>query len=641
MSDQSAVEFERVTKWFGPVVANRNITFQVAAGTVHAIVGENGAGKTTLMRILSGGLRADEGTVSACGHVLNARSPRDTIALGIGMVYQKLSLILTLTVFENLLLGSIGTPFLIRDHKRRKDASLLLEAQGLQVDLDTLVSELTLAQRQLLEIGKLLWRNARILILDEPTSQLAPHEIDEVLRTTRKLANAGRTVLLITHKIDEVLRFADSVTVLRGGEAIATAHARDLTRAELGRLIVGPLQAVPSVDTARALASVPVASLRSVSLTNGSDRTGVFDLDVYGGEVLGIAGVSGNGPEDLAQLLVGSRKSATGEIQFHFGVDVPVAHIPADSRRMGAVDTLPLSRNVFLREFDSPRLCIGPFVRLDVMRNEAASRLKAYGVRPSNPDLLAAALSGGNLQKLIIAREMSCGASLLVAENPTAGLDPASAGDILQRLKLFAREGPAVVLVSADLSELLAISDRVAVFSGKRLIGVERSENLTADSLGMMMGGIRLDIVQQLTNIGTNDGQGLEAIRRLLTSANWWERRVAAQAALLCPDFQEDALIDSLYITEQHEEVRVWLALLQARMRPAGAEILLSEHAERSPEVYLEVVRRLLGTTDNIKFGRELAYRSENPTSLWEAVLYRTGAALWDNLSVASGGRPS
>ncbi|MGY1708130.1 ABC transporter ATP-binding protein [Geodermatophilus sp. SYSU D00758] len=497
-----AVELRGITKRFPGVVANSDIELRVRRGEVHAIVGENGAGKSTLMKTLYGEHRPDEGTILLDGREVSFRSPADAIAAGIGMVHQHFMLADNFTVLENVVLGSEPTRGgrLDRAEARRRIAEIS-DRYGLGLDPDALVEDLGVGARQRVEIAKVLYRDARTLILDEPTAVLVPQEVDELFGNLAELKREGLTVIFISHKLDEVRRVADSITVIRRGTTVGTADPRTTSTRELAEMMVGA--ELPSPETRDStVRETPVLQLRGVTVRGGG-RTLVdaVDLTVREGEVVGIAGVEGNGQAELVDAVMGLRPVAAGTVVL--GADditgwstrarreAGLGFIPEDRHRQGMLLDATLWENRILGHQTRPPAVRGPFIDRRAARADTARIMQEYDVRAPGPDTLAVALSGGNQQKLIIGREMSAEPRLLLAAHPTRGVDVGAQAVIWELLKDARARGMGILLVSADLDELIGLSDTLQVMLRGRLVATLDPRQVTPEELGGYMTGAR------------------------------------------------------------------------------------------------------------------------------------------------------
>jgi len=497
-----AVELTGVTKRFPGVVANRDIDLRVQAGTVHALVGENGAGKSTLMKILYGMQRPDEGTIAVDGEQVRFSDPGDAIAAGVGMVHQHFMLADNLTVLENVVLGSeprTGGVLLDRRTARARIREIS-DSYSLDVDPDRLVADLGVGERQRVEILKVLYRGARILILDEPTAVLVPQEVDELFDNLRELKAEGLTVLFISHKLDEVLSVADAVTVIRRGTTVATVDPATTTARELAELMVGA--ELPSPATGESTVTTePVLRVEGLTVQGSLGRAVVDDVrfTIHRGEVLGIAGVEGNGQAELVEALVGIRPVDGGVLRL-LDDDITgwstrrrrsggIGYVPEDRHRHGLLLDAPLWENRVLGHQTEAPNSKGPWIDRTAARRDTERIVEQYDVRTPGIDVLASALSGGNQQKLILGREMSSDISVLVASHPTRGVDVGAQAAIWDHIRAARRQGLAVLLISADLDELIGLSDRIAVILRGRLVAEVDPGTVTPEKLGSAMTG--------------------------------------------------------------------------------------------------------------------------------------------------------
>ncbi|MFB9834365.1 ABC transporter ATP-binding protein [Actinoallomurus acaciae] len=495
---EPAVELHGITKRFPGVVANHDIDIEVAAGTVHAIVGENGAGKSTLMKILYGMQRPDEGTIKVAGEEVALHSPSDAIARGIGMVHQHFMLADNLSVLENVVLGAerlhgIGG-------KARRRIREISDQYGLGVDPDRLVEQLGVGARQRVEILKVLYRGAKILILDEPTAVLVPQEVEELFGNLRDLKREGLTVIFISHKLDEVLSVADTITVIRRGTTVDTVQPGDVTARQLAELMVGSELPVPELREST-VTDVPVLALNGVTVRDATGRAVVDDvsLTIHEGEILGIAGVEGNGQAELVEAIMGMLPLDAGVVRL--GDDeltgmatrrrreAGIGFIPEDRHRHGLLLESPLWENRILGHQTRPPNVKGGLIDRQGARRDTERIVRDYDVRTPNIDVTAASLSGGNQQKLIVGREMSGDPKLLIAAHPTRGVDVGAQSAIWDHLRHARAEGLAVLLISADLDELIGMSDTLRVILRGRLVGEADPATITPDQLGSLMTG--------------------------------------------------------------------------------------------------------------------------------------------------------
>ena len=496
-----AVRLRGITKRFPGVVANRDIDITVRQGTVHAIVGENGAGKSTLMKILYGMQRPDSGTITVDGRDQSFGSPADAIAAGIGMVHQHFMLADNLTVLENIVLGAEPGRFGRLDRRAaRRRIREIAAAYGMSVDPDRLVEELGIGERQRVEILKVLYRGARILILDEPTAVLVPQEVDELFDNLRGLRAEGLTMLFISHKLDEVLSVADEITVVRRGTTVGTVLPADVTAHRLAELMVGGELPSPETreSTVRDQVTLVVEGLR-VRAPDGRTVLDDVSFTIHQGEVLGIAGVEGNGQAELVESILGLRPLAAGRLLLN-GLDVTsrstrarreagIGFIPEDRQRQALLLEAPLWENRMLGHQTERPNSSGPWIDRVGARVDTERIMREYDVRAPGIDVAASALSGGNQQKLIVGREMSADPTLLVAAHPTRGVDVGAQAAIWDHLRAARAGGLAVLLVSADLDELIGLSDTIKVILRGRLVADADPRTVTPQELGSAMTG--------------------------------------------------------------------------------------------------------------------------------------------------------
>jgi ABC-type uncharacterized transport system ATPase subunit len=500
-AESRAVELRGITKRFPGVVANRDIELRVARGEVHAIVGENGAGKSTLMKTLYGMHRPDEGQILLDGREVHLRSPADAIAAGIGMVHQHFMLADNFTVLENIVLGSEPTRGgVVHRTEARRRILEISERYRLDLDPDVLVEDLGVGARQRVEIAKVLYRGARTLILDEPTAVLVPQEVDELFGNLAELTREGLTVIFISHKLDEVRRVADSITVIRRGTTVGTADPKTTTTRQLAEMMVGAELPSPETRTST-VRDAPVLRLDGLTVVTPEARTVVDDvsLTVREGEVVGIAGVEGNGQAELVDAIMGLRPLASGTVLL--GADDVtrwstrtrreggLGFIPEDRHRQGMLLEAPLWENRILGHQTRKPAAKGPFIDRRAARSDTERIMREYDVRAPGPDVLAVALSGGNQQKLIVGREMSARPRLLVAAHPTRGVDVGAQAAIWELLKDARAEGMGILLISADLDELIGLSDTLHVMLRGRLVATLDPQGITPEQLGGHMTG--------------------------------------------------------------------------------------------------------------------------------------------------------
>jgi ABC-type uncharacterized transport system ATPase subunit len=497
-----AVELHGITKRFPGVVANRDINIVVRRGQVHALVGENGAGKSTLMKILYGMQRPDEGTIQVDGRQVTFHSPSDAIDAGVGMVHQHFMLADNFTVLENVVLGSEpSTGGMIDFAEARRRIQEISDSYGLDVQPDRLVETLGVGARQRVEILKVLYRGAKVLILDEPTAVLVPQEVDELFDNLRELTGEGLTVLFISHKLDEVLRVADEITVVRRGTTVATVEPKAVTARQLAELMVG--SELPTPETREStVTDVPVLTSENLTVRDIEGRALVEDVSftIHRGEVLGIAGVEGNGQAELVEAILGLRPAeTTGRL----GLDdadlsredtrhrreAGIAYIPEDRHRHGLLLEAPLWENRILGHQSEKPNAKGVWIDRAGARADTERIIEQYDVRTPGVDVLASSLSGGNQQKLIVGREMSGTPKVLIASHPTRGVDVGAQAAIWEHIREARRQGLAVLLISADLDELIGLSDSIKVILRGRFVADVDPGNVTPEELGAAMTG--------------------------------------------------------------------------------------------------------------------------------------------------------
>ena len=496
-----AVKLTGITKRFPGVVANSDINIEVRRGTVHALVGENGAGKSTLMKTLYGMHQPDEGTIEVNGSQLVFHSPADAIAAGIGMVHQHFMLADYLTVWENIVLGAEPVAGGRLDARgARSRINEIAKRYGLGVDVDAPVEDLGVGARQRVEILKVLYRGAKILILDEPTAVLVPQEVDELFGNLRELKSEGLTIIFISHKLDEVRAIADDITVIRRGTTVGTADPKTVTNRQLAEMMVGSALPVPELRESTVTDRV-VLRLGDVRVVGGTGRDVLtsIDLTIHAGEVVGIAGVEGNGQAELVDAIMGIRPLAEGSIELS-GQDISrtstlrrreagIGFIPEDRHRQGLILEGSLWENRVLGHQTRKPSASGMLINRAAAKEDTRRIVEAFDVRTPGIEVKAASLSGGNQQKLIVGREMSENPVLLIASHPTRGVDVGAQAAIWEHLRAARAAGLAVLLISADLEELIGMSDTLQVILRGRLVGTYNPREVTPEQLGGAMTG--------------------------------------------------------------------------------------------------------------------------------------------------------
>ncbi|RJK97383.1 ABC transporter ATP-binding protein [Paracoccus aestuarii] len=505
----AAIELRGISKAFGPVQANRNINLTVPRGTIHGIIGENGAGKSTLMSILYGFYKPDEGQILVGGQPITIADSQTAIRAGIGMVFQHFKLVQNFTVLENIILGVEDGPMLRPSLSKARGVLKRLAAEyQLNVDPDEVVENLSVGHQQRVEILKALYRQADLLILDEPTGVLTPAEADHLFRILEGLRDEGKTIILITHKLREIMEITDNVSVMRRGEMVASVRTAQTSPEELAELMVGR-KVLLNVEKTPARPDAPVLEVRDLTMIDddGVERLRGISLDIRAGEILGIAGVSGNGQTQLLEILGGyPEKGAkvTGDVRMN-GAPLPlsgrgcdagqrrrdgIGHIPEDRQVEGLIMDFTAWENVAFGWQDAPEFNRGALMDNDAIRRDAQAKMERFDVRPRDCWLAARNFSGGNQQKLVVAREIERNPDLLLIGQPTRGVDIGAIEFIHKQIVALRDAGKAVLLVSVELDEILALSDRVAVMFDGRIMGERLPDQTTTGELGLLMAGI-------------------------------------------------------------------------------------------------------------------------------------------------------
>ena len=499
------IEMLHITKEFPGIKANDDITLQLRRGEIHALLGENGAGKSTLMSVLFGLYQPEEGVIKKDGKVVDIKNPNDATALHIGMVHQHFKLIDVFTVLDNIILGAEDTKmgFLQRKEARKK-VQELSDRYGLKVDLDAKVEDITVGMQQRVEILKMLYRDNEILIFDEPTAVLTPQEIKELMQIMRGLAREGKSLLFISHKLNEIMEVSDRVTVLRKGRYIGTVDTAGTTKEELSRMMVGrPVQLV--VDKTPAKPGEPVLTVEDLSVPSQlhkSDAVKHVSLRVRSGEIVCIAGIDGNGQTEFVYALTGLEKASGGRITL-CGHDITnasirqrakdgMSHIPEDRHKHGLVLDFTLEQNMVLQRYYEPRFQSHGFIKFDEVRKYAEKLIDQYDVRSGQgPVTVARSMSGGNQQKAIVGREIDRDMPLIVAVQPTRGLDVGAIEGVHRDLVAQRDAGKAVLLVSLELEEVMNLSDRILVMYEGEIVGELDPKKTTVEELGLYMAGAK------------------------------------------------------------------------------------------------------------------------------------------------------
>ena len=496
------IEMLGIRKEFPGIVANDDIYLRVEEGEIHAILGENGAGKSTLMSILFGLYKADKGVIKVRGKEVSIKSPNDAYALGIGMVHQHFQLVHNFTVAENIILGKEGG-FVYDIKKASRKIKEISERYGLQIEPDMVIEDITVGMQQRVEILKMLYRDADILIFDEPTAVLTPQEIDELIEIMKNLAKEGKSIILITHKLDEIKRTAKRCTVIRRGKFIGEVDVATTSAQEMAAMMVGrPVSFV--VEKEKREPGEVMLEVKDLNVRNNKGVLGVkdFSLAIRSGEIVGIAGVDGNGQTELVEAITGLRKIESGSVLFK-GEDITslsikdrndrgLGHIPEDRQKRGLVLGAPLTTNMVIKDFDKTPFSKNGLLDKEAIREYSASIVKEFDVRSGEGiDSLAGKLSGGNQQKAIIGREITKDPDVLIAVQPTRGLDVGAIEFIHKALVTQRDKGKAVLLVSFELDEIFNLSDRIAVINAGRLVDIGKTEDTDVHKVGLMMAGIK------------------------------------------------------------------------------------------------------------------------------------------------------
>ncbi|KIC28184.1 ABC transporter ATP-binding protein [Leisingera sp. ANG-S5] len=500
-----AIELKGISKAFGPVQANKDISISVAPGTIHGIIGENGAGKSTLMSILYGFYKADKGEVWIKGKRTAIPDSQAAIAAGIGMVFQHFKLVENFTVLENIVLGAEDSGMLMPSLRRaRKELKALEEEYELFVDPDARIDEIGVGMQQRVEILKALYRKAEILILDEPTGVLTPSEADQLFRILDRLRAEGKTIILITHKLREIMEYTDTVSVMRRGQMTATVKTAETSPEHLAELMVGR-KVLLRVDKVPAQPGAPILEIENLRVVDsaGVERVKGIDLTVRAGEIVGIAGVAGNGQSELLEVLGGMRPG-TGSIKLHgsplplqgLGSDAAarrsahIGHVPEDRQREGLIMDFHAWENVAFGYHRDPAYKNGVLMNNAALRADTEAKMEKFDVRPPDPWLAAKNFSGGNQQKIVVAREIERNPDLLLVGQPTRGVDIGAIEFIHKQIVELRDQGKAILLVSVELEEILSLADRVAVMFDGMIMGERPADQTDEKELGLMMAGV-------------------------------------------------------------------------------------------------------------------------------------------------------
>ncbi|MDD6022449.1 MAG: ABC transporter ATP-binding protein [Oscillospiraceae bacterium] len=514
MNSEYIIEMLHITKEFPGIVANDDITLQLKKGEIHALLGENGAGKSTLMSVLFGLYQAEKGVIKKNGEVVDIKNPNEATALGIGMVHQHFKLVDVFTVLDNIILGAETTKLgFLQKKEARKKIQELSEKYGLNVDLDAKVEDITVGMQQRVEILKMLYRENEILIFDEPTAVLTPQEIDELMEIMRNFAKEGKSILFITHKLNEIMAVSDRVTVLRKGKCVGTVNTADTTKQELSTMMVGrPVQLEVQKDEAKPEENIlEVSDLVVPSKHHGKNAVNGVSFSVRSGEIVCIAGIDGNGQTELVQGITGLEKISGGKVML-CGKDITkmnirnknktgLSHIPEDRHKHGLVLDFTLEDNLVLQRYYEPEFQKLGFIKHANVRAHAEKLIKQFDVRSGQgPITIVRSMSGGNQQKAIIARELDRDLPLIIAVQPTRGLDVGAIEYIHSQLVKARDDGKAILLVSLELDEVMSVSDRILVMYEGEIVGELDPKKTTVSELGLYMAGTKNDFKEEKTD---------------------------------------------------------------------------------------------------------------------------------------------
>ena len=500
------LELKNINKSFGHVQANKNINLKITQGTIHGIIGENGAGKSTLMSIVYGLYQADSGTISVSGKEIKLKSPRDSIESGIGMVHQHFMLVENFTVLENIVLGFEGEfVFGEKLKKAKQDLKNLCDTYKLNIDLDSVISDLSVGFRQRVEILKSLYRGAEIFILDEPTGVLTPQEVDELFKILRSLKEEGKTIVLITHKLNEIMDLTSEVSVMRQGEVVGHTKTTDTNKEKLAEMMVGR-SVLLRLNKAEAKLGDVLFKVENLTVKDDLDVTRVknVNLEIRAGEILGLAGVTGNGQTELLEALSGIRKVESGTIYLNDEKisdkdnlldprelkEKGLAHVPEDRQRMGLVTDFKAYENLIFGYHDQEPYSKSSILKDNDILSYSKKVMEEYDVRPRSPQLITSNFSGGNQQKIILSRELNENPKILLVGQPTRGVDIGAIEFIHQRLIDMRDKGAAILLVSVELDEVLSLSDRILVMFDGNIVGERINKDVTDRELGLLMAGV-------------------------------------------------------------------------------------------------------------------------------------------------------
>ncbi|HLO84628.1 MAG TPA: ABC transporter ATP-binding protein [Nostocaceae cyanobacterium] len=482
------LRLENITKGFGSFLANDNISLSIEAGKIHAILGENGAGKSTLMNIISGLYQPDAGQIYLEEQPVKITSPYQAIKLGIGMIYQHFMLVPQLSVAENIILGTENN-WRLNLHQKSQEIATLSQAYQLEINPKAKVEDLPVGMQQRVEILKVLYRQAKLLILDEPTAVLTPPEITALMNILRQLAAKGNTIIFISHKLEEVMNLCDTITVLRKGKVVATTDIKTTTPQQLANLMVGR-DVVLNLQKSPAKSGKVVLSVEGLQVADDRGLLAVrnISLQLREGEILGVAGVDGNGQRELADAIAGLRKLQKGKMQIAGNI-VKIGYIPEDRQKIGLVMQFNIGENLILKAFNQLPFSRYFLLQKSAIKNHAKRAIQDYDIRGIGENTQVSYLSGGNQQKVVLARELAGEPTLIIAMQPTRGLDVGAMEAVHHKLLKERDRGAAILYISTELEEVIAMSDRIAVMYKGEFVEILEAENATAEKIGLLMGG--------------------------------------------------------------------------------------------------------------------------------------------------------
>ncbi|AHJ30534.1 ABC transporter ATP-binding protein [Nodularia spumigena CS-584] len=482
------LRLENITKSFNSFVANNHISLSVDAGKIHGILGENGAGKTTLMNILSGVYQPDAGQIYLQDQPVKITSQNQAIKLGIGMIYQHFMLVPQLTVTENIILGREHS-WCLNLRQKQQEIAALSQAYGLEIDPTAKVEDLPVGTQQRVEILKVLYRQAKLLILDEPTAVLTPTEVISLIHILRQLAASGNTIIFISHKLEEVINLCDTVTVLRRGQVIATTTTQQATPQQLAELMVGREVALQVKKSAFVPGNV-ILSVQNLAVADHRNLPAIrnVSLQLQAGEILGIAGVDGNGQRELADAIAGLRGINKGKIEFnHSCTWEKIGYIPEDRQKMGLVLQFSIAQNLILKAWKKSPFCRNFLLQPLAIKNYAQVAMQEFDIRATGEDIQVSQLSGGNQQKVVLARELAGEPDLIIAMQPTRGLDVGATSAVHSRLLAERDRGAGILYISTELEEVMAMSDRIAVIYRGEFVAILDAQTATLEEIGLLM----------------------------------------------------------------------------------------------------------------------------------------------------------